>query len=85
MVRYAKESPPQEFLVVTECGLSDRLLLEMPEKHFYKSCKLCRYMKMITLDGTRDSLRDLAPEITLPEDVRVGARRALERMLELGG
>jgi quinolinate synthase len=85
MVRYAKESPADEFLIVTECGLSDRLLLEVPEKHFYKSCKLCAYMKMITLEGTRDALRDLAPEITIPEDVRVRAERALTRMLELGG
>src|SRR5262245_49706510 len=85
MVRYAKESPEREFLVVTECGLSDRLLLEVPGKRFYKSCKLCAYMKMITLEGTRDALRDMGPVITLPEDVRVRAARALERMLELGG
>jgi len=85
MVKYARESDAGEFLVVTECGLSDRLLLEVPGKKFYKSCKLCQYMKMITLEGTRDALRDLAPEITLPEDVRVRAARALERMLELGG
>ena len=83
MVRYAKESCEREFLIVTECGLSDRLLLEVPGKRFYKSCKLCQYMKMITLDGTRDALRDLAPEITLDEDVRVRAKRALDRMLEL--
>ena len=85
MVKYAKESAEQEFLIVTECGLSDRLLLEVPGKKFYKSCKLCQYMKMITLEGTRDALRDLRPEITLPEDVRVRAAAALERMLELGG
>jgi len=85
MVRYAKESPAHDFLVVTECGLSDRLLLEVPEKHFYKSCRLCAYMKMISLEATRDALRDLGPEITLPEDVRVRAQRALEAMLELGG
>ncbi len=85
MVRYAKESPEREFLIVTECGLSDRLLLEVPEKKFYKACKLCQYMKMITLEGTRDALRDLTPEITIPEDVRVRAAAALERMLELGG
>jgi quinolinate synthase len=85
MVRYATESPEREFLIVTECGLSDRLLLEVPGKKFYKSCKLCHYMKMITLEGTRDALRDLEPEITLPEEVRVRAARALERMLELGG
>ncbi len=83
MVRYAKESPATEFLIVTECGLSDRLLVEVPEKRFYKSCKLCQYMKMITIDGTRDALRYLRHEITLDEDVRAGAARALRRMLEL--
>ncbi len=83
MMRYAKESPAQEFLIVTECGLSDRLLLEMPEKKFYKSCQLCSYMKMITLDGVRDSLREGRYEITLLEEIRVGAQRSLDRMLEL--
>jgi quinolinate synthase len=84
MVRYAETSEADKFLVVTECGLSDRLLMEIPNKHFYKACKLCRFMKMITLGGTLDSLRNLRYEIELPEDVREGARRALERMLELG-
>jgi quinolinate synthase len=83
MMRYAKESPAQEFLIVTECGLSDRLLLEVPEKKFYKSCKLCAFMKMITLEGVLDSLRHRRYEISLSEDVRVGAERSLERMLQL--
>ncbi len=83
MVRYAKESAADKFLVVTECGLSDRLLMEIPEKHFYKACKLCRFMKMITLEGALDSLRYLRYEIEMPEEVRVKAKRALERMLEL--
>src|ERR1700676_4839023 len=84
MVRYAETSAADKFLVVTECGLSDRLLMEIPNKHFYKACKLCRFMKMITLGGTLDSLRNLRYDIELPEDVREGARGALERMLELG-
>jgi quinolinate synthase len=84
MVRYAEKSDADKFLIVTECGLSDRLLMEIPEKHFYKACKLCRYMKMITLGGALDSLRHLRYEIELSEEVREGARRALERMLELG-
>jgi quinolinate synthase len=83
MVRYARESDADKFLVVTECGLSDRLLMEIPNKRFFKACKLCRYMKMITLSGTLDSLRNLRYEIELGEEVREGARRALERMLEL--
>jgi quinolinate synthase len=84
MVRYAKESDATEFLVVTECGLSDRLLLEAPEKRFYKSCKLCHFMKMITIEGTRDALEHLRYEITLDDDVRERAARALERMLAVG-
>jgi quinolinate synthase len=84
MLRFARESPADKFLVVTECGLSDRLLMEIPDKHFYKACKLCRYMKMITLDGVRDSLIHRRYEIVLPDEVREGAKHALERMLELG-
>jgi len=83
MVSYAKASDAHDFLVVTECGLSDRLLVEVPEKQFYKACKLCRFMKMITLEGTLASLQELQHEISLDEDVRQGAERSLRRMLEL--
>jgi quinolinate synthase len=83
MIRYAKESDAPEFLIVTECGLSDRLLLEVPEKKFYKACQLCRYMKMITLEGTRDSLRDGKDEIILSLEMCERARRSVDRMLEL--
>jgi quinolinate synthase len=83
MVRYAKESPAREFLIVTECGLSDKLLLEVPEKHFYKACKLCQFMKMITLENTERALQRMEHRIELDEQVRVGAARSLERMLEL--
>jgi len=83
MVRYAKESAAQEFLVVTECGLSDRLLIEVPEKKFYKACKLCQFMKMITLEATLQSLERMQHEIVLDEEVRAGAERSLRRMLEL--
>jgi quinolinate synthase len=41
-------------------------------------------MKMITLEGVLDSLANLRYEITLSDDVREGAKYALERMLELG-
>jgi quinolinate synthase len=83
MVRYAKQSEADEFLVVTECGLSDRLLVEVPEKKFYKACKLCQFMKMITLAGALRSLERMEYEIVLDEAVRAGAERSLRRMFEL--
>jgi quinolinate synthase len=83
MVRYAKASDAQEFLVVTECGLSDRLRVEVPEKKFYKACKLCQFMKMITIEDTLQALERMQHEIVLDETVRAGAERSLRRMLEL--
>jgi quinolinate synthase len=83
MVRYAKQSDAEEFLVVTECGLSDRLLVEVPEKKFYKACKLCQFMKMITLESTARALEHMEHAIVLDEAVRAGAERSLRRMLEL--
>jgi quinolinate synthase len=83
MIRYAHESDSKEFLIVTECGLTDRLLLEVPEKTFYKACQLCKYMKMITLEGTRDALVNGQDEVDLSAEICDKARGSLERMFEL--
>jgi quinolinate synthase len=80
MVRYAKERSSSRFLVVTECGLSDRLAMEVPEKQFLKGCKLCTFMKVTTLEDVRDSLKFMRYEIDVPEAIRVPAERALQRM-----
>ncbi|HUR81925.1 MAG TPA: quinolinate synthase NadA [Thermoanaerobaculia bacterium] len=82
MVRYAKERPANRFLIVTECGLSDRLAMEVPDKQFLKGCKLCAFMKVTTLEDVRDSLRDMKYEIEVPEEIRVPAERALVRMFD---
>ena len=82
MVRWAKERPASRFLVVTECGLSDRLAMEVPEKQFIKGCKLCTFMKVTTLEDVRDSLKLMRYEIVVPEEIRVPAEKALRRMFE---
>jgi len=85
MVKYAKEKPAKRFLVVTECGLSDRLAMEVPDKTFIKGCKLCTFMKVTSLDDVRDSLKYMRYEIEVPEDIRVPAQRALQRMFDATG
>jgi quinolinate synthase len=82
MVRFAKERPESRFLVVTECGLSDRLAMEVPDKTFVKGCKLCTFMKVTRLEDVRDSLRDMKYEIEVPEEIRVPAEKALRRMFD---
>ena len=83
MVRYAKERPARRFLVVTECGMSDRLAMEVPDKTFVKGCKLCTFMKVTSLEDVRDSLKLMRYEVEVPEDIRVPAERALRRMFDV--
>jgi len=83
MVKYAKENAAQRFLIVTECGLSDRLAMEVPDKQFLKGCKLCTFMKVTTLEDVRDSLMYLRYPIEVAEPTREKAERALRRMFEV--
>jgi len=83
MVEYAKSSSSDEFLAVTECGLSDLLNIAVPEKKFYRACKIFRYMKMITLDSVIKSLETLQPEITIPESIRISAESSIRMMYKL--
>jgi quinolinate synthase len=85
MVKWAKERPAKRFLVVTECGLSDRLAMEVPDKQFLKGCKLCTFMKVTTLENVRDSLKYLRYEIDVPEEIRLPAEHALRRMFDVVG
>jgi quinolinate synthase len=85
MVDYARQSSAVDFLAVTECGLSDMLQMEVPDKHFYRACKICRFMKAITLENVISSLENLQFTIDLDEPTRVRAGAALRRMFELTG
>jgi quinolinate synthase len=89
MVSYCQASPADAFIIVTESGMLHRLRREIPDKTFipgptdHCACADCRYMKMNTLDKLRDCLRDLSPQILLPEDLRARAEAPIRRMLEL--
>ncbi len=86
MARYVETHPEKtRFAILTECGLVVRLELEHPEKQFYKPCRLCEHMKAIDLENVYLTLRDepASCRVTVPEAVRVGAARAMERMIEL--
>ncbi|MBN2573467.1 MAG: quinolinate synthase [Deltaproteobacteria bacterium] len=88
MVKYVEAHPEKNRLaILTECGLVVRLELEHPETRFYRVCRLCEHMKAIDLENVYLALRDEPPEcrVTVPENVRVGAARAMERMIELAG
>jgi len=86
MAKYVEAHPEKSRLaILTECGLVVRMELEHPEKQFYKPCRLCQYMKATDLEAVYETLRDEPPDrlITVPEPVRAGAARAMERMIAL--
>ena len=89
MVGYCKNSPSEAFVIVTESGMLHRLRRELPHKTFipgptdHCACADCRYMKMNTLEKLRDCLRDLEPQIIIPEEIRARAEVPIRRMLEL--
>lgn len=86
MMRRARVSGARRFVVATETGVLHRLRRENPEKQFIAAAESaeCRYMKMITLENLRDSLRDLKYEVTVPPETAARARRAVDRMLAIG-
>src|SRR5436190_1460172 len=89
MVTFCKESPARDIIIVTEAGMLHRLRREIPGKNFipgpteHCACAECRFMKMNTLEKAFNALRDLEPEIILPEPLRARAELPIRRMLEL--
>jgi quinolinate synthase len=84
MIDYVGGSDAGRILMVTECSMSDNVQQAHPDKQLVKPCTLCPHMKRITLENTLESLRQGRYEVDVPRDVRVRARGALERMLEIG-
>ena len=84
MIRYVKEKRPARVLMVTECSMSDNVAAETPDVEFIRPCNLCPHMKSITLQNILESLQEMRYEVTIPADVAEGARRAVQRMVDLG-
>jgi quinolinate synthase len=86
MINFAKASPKPRMLVATEIGIIHRLQKEAPGKRFepVNPNAFCKYMKMITLEKLRDSLRDWKFEVTVEPEIAERARGAIERMVAIG-
>ncbi|MCZ7381759.1 MAG: quinolinate synthase NadA [Candidatus Methanoperedens sp.] len=86
MLKYARQSTSKEFIIGTEVGLLHRLNKENPDKTFIPATRyaVCPNMKMNTLGSIIRALERNEHVIKIPEDVRVKAKQALDRMLEVG-
>ena len=81
MAKFANSNGTKDFIVVTECGMTEKLREDVPGKNFYSFCNICPYMKSTTMPLVVQSLVQNKHEITLPKDIIIKARKALDRML----
>ena len=85
MVNYVKQSGAKRYLVLTECSMGDNIAAENPDKEMVRMCSIrCPHMNEISLEETRDALLHIQYQIELDEEVRVKAKRSVDRMLEIG-
>jgi quinolinate synthase len=85
MCRYAQETDVREIIVGTEIGIIHRLKKENPDKTFFpiSDKAICPNMKKITLEKVLWSLKEMSPQVTVPEPIRVRAKQAVDWMLEI--
>jgi len=85
MVNYVKQSPDKTFIIATEIGVIERLKLEFPEKVFFQAPPggTCLQMKKTTLALVLDALEKEQFKVTVPENIRVRAKKALDKMLNV--
>lgn len=85
MQAYVHTERPARVLMVTECSMSDNVAAGIDDVEFIRPCNLCPHMKRITLANIYESLQTLRPRIEIDPLVAARARRAVERMLAIGG
>jgi quinolinate synthase len=91
LLKYVQTSPARKFIVGTEPGIlhqmkkaaPDKTFLEAPPQEGTCACNECPHMKRNTLEKVYLCLRDLSPQVDVPEDIRVRALVPIERMLSL--
>jgi quinolinate synthase len=86
MCRFAGQTNASVIIVGTEVGIIHRLSKENPDKRFIaaSSKAVCPNMKKITAEKVLWALEDLSPEVRVAEPIRVRAKKAVDRMLQVG-
>jgi quinolinate synthase len=91
LIEYAKKAPAQTFIVATEAGILHKMQQAAPNKTLIAAppedescaCNVCPHMRRNTLEKLYLCMRDLTPQIEVPEAIRVKALKPIERMLEM--
>ena len=87
---YTRNTPHNEFIVATEAGILHQMVKQSPDKTFIPAppdnscaCNDCPHMKRNTLEKVYLCMEYEQPEIIMDEELRVQAKKSLDRMLEI--
>ncbi|MBQ1738219.1 MAG: quinolinate synthase NadA [Muribaculaceae bacterium] len=91
LLNYAVDSESKQFIVCTESGILIEMQRRCPDKTFIPAppedgtcaCNECEYMKLITLEKLYNSLKYMAPEITVDPEIAKRAVKPIQRMLDI--
>ena len=90
LLKFTISDPTKQFIVMTEDGILHQMRKASPNKEFISgppqencACNECQYMEKNTMEKIYLALRDLAPQIEMPEELREKARVPIDRMLAL--
>jgi quinolinate synthase len=85
MIKYVQNVKAPRYLLLTECAMGDNIHAANRDKDILRLCSVrCPHMNQITLQDTLMALRELRYEVTVPEAIRVRAKRSIDRMLAIG-
>jgi quinolinate synthase len=85
MIRYVEQTKAPRYLLLTECAMGDNIAAANPDKEMLRLCTVrCPHMNQITLEDTLVALQLNRYVIEVPEEIRVRAARAVERMIAIG-
>jgi quinolinate synthase len=85
LIRYVQQSNAPQYLLLTECSMGDNIAAANPEKDMLRLCMVrCPHMNTITMEDTRDALKSNRYVIDIPEEIRVRAFQAVDRMIKIG-
>jgi quinolinate synthase len=85
MTEYVEEIDAPHYLLLTECAMGDNVAAANPGREMLRLCRVrCPHMNEITMEDTRDSLKYIQYVIDVPEEIRVRAAIAVERMIAVG-
>ena len=90
LLKYSQADSSQEFIVATEAGILHQMQKANPHKTIIPAppnnacaCNDCPYMKLNTLEKLYLCLKYETPEINMPEELRIAAKKPIDRMLEI--